>query len=791
MAKVQVYTEGIRLDLFKDEGVNIKSRVQDINDISKVYSDFSKGFNVPASKVNNKYFEHYYNADITGGFDARTKKDAVIYIDDVFFRKGGVRLTNTTLKDNQISSYNIQFEGDTIKIKDILGDDKLNSLDFSDLDHDYNDVNVKQGVESSLIGGKVIYPLAGYQRRMFYNSSLLDSSNETNVNLFYNPLSTLDGLSWAEVKPAITVETIFEKIQDKYPLVFGGDIFNRDYLTKLYLFLNKDEGPIVTTGSETKTLFDWSTGSSQYIDFGTDTLTFTSTEPTTTFKVVINTAVGGAFAGVEHKIVIENFGNVVSQTNFLTGNNTTTAVFQVSSGGLDLSLKFYIISNNIMTVLAAIVQVEQDIPNSVNNTVTTFNGIGQIINPVIDMSYQMPDMKIIDFITGLIKMMNLVITSEDDVLELTTLDEWYKIGRVINISKYIETKKLDITRGKLKNEFIFKYENPETLLAEKFKRNNGVSYGDLEAKIFDSNGDLLDGGKLEVKVPFENMVYERIIDLSTGDLTDIQYGYIVDKGLESIVTKPMLFYNTNVDVSLTPIGFRDALSAQTIINNINVPNTCLSLLDNTKQTLNFGAEFSTYNYGIMEQSLYNSFYVDYVTDMFSSQRRVYKFKAHLPSELLSSIKLNDRLIIGNRRYIINSFDLNLTTGLTKFELLNDIYEAGDLIGDSFLISRQAAVVPGLENTLDILVTSTAEVNVNMMDTGDGVFVSSSIPKVTGIQTAKLTVDKNETGVARTQTVRFQRAFDFLDLIITQQPLLVKASSDIITADSDKITADNG
>ena len=72
MLDVSIYIEGQRLDLFKDESVNIKSSVKDINDISKIYTDFSKSFSVPASKGNNSIFKHYYNADITGGYDART-----------------------------------------------------------------------------------------------------------------------------------------------------------------------------------------------------------------------------------------------------------------------------------------------------------------------------------------------------------------------------------------------------------------------------------------------------------------------------------------------------------------------------------------------------------------------------------------------------------------------------------------------------------------------------------------------------------------------------------------------
>ena len=58
---IDIYIEGKRLDLFEDENITINSSVQNINDISKVFTDFSQSFTVPASQNNNKIFKHYYN----------------------------------------------------------------------------------------------------------------------------------------------------------------------------------------------------------------------------------------------------------------------------------------------------------------------------------------------------------------------------------------------------------------------------------------------------------------------------------------------------------------------------------------------------------------------------------------------------------------------------------------------------------------------------------------------------------------------------------------------------------
>jgi hypothetical protein len=57
MYSLEVYIQNERLDLFKDETVSLNSSVQNIKDISKVFSDFTKSFTVPTSKKNNKIFK--------------------------------------------------------------------------------------------------------------------------------------------------------------------------------------------------------------------------------------------------------------------------------------------------------------------------------------------------------------------------------------------------------------------------------------------------------------------------------------------------------------------------------------------------------------------------------------------------------------------------------------------------------------------------------------------------------------------------------------------------------------
>ena len=142
MREVQVYIEGQRLDLFKDETISITSSIQNISDISKVYTDFSQSFTVPASKNNNQIFSHYYNNDITGGFLAKNRVAASIEINHVPFRIGKIQLEGSEIKNNEADNYKITFYGDVVTLKDSFGTSKLADLNLEGLQLDVTYSNI-------------------------------------------------------------------------------------------------------------------------------------------------------------------------------------------------------------------------------------------------------------------------------------------------------------------------------------------------------------------------------------------------------------------------------------------------------------------------------------------------------------------------------------------------------------------------------------------------------------------------------------------------------------------------
>ena len=82
---IEIYIGSEKIDTYKDEDVNITLSIQNVRDISRLFTDYTQNFQVPASKINNAVFKHYYNADISGGFQASLRQNATLFINKEVF----------------------------------------------------------------------------------------------------------------------------------------------------------------------------------------------------------------------------------------------------------------------------------------------------------------------------------------------------------------------------------------------------------------------------------------------------------------------------------------------------------------------------------------------------------------------------------------------------------------------------------------------------------------------------------------------------------------------------------
>jgi hypothetical protein len=318
--------------------------------------------------------------------------------------------------------------------------------------------------------------------------------------------------------------------------------------------------------------------------------------------------------------------------------------------------------------------------------ITNFNSGGSenrvITISNIDPSNLMPDYKVIDFLSDLFKLYNLVAFEEvqDDgsyKINIQSYDYYINNGFEYDITQYIDIKKSTVERISPFSVINYSFAKPKTFLAINQKELTGDDFGNVTFNVNnftegdDSNNSLLfDGGKYEVKPKLEKMMYERLSD-SEDILTPIQWGWFVNDNKENVpepaIGKPLFMFTVNRVIgpplqNTYPIIWSDGHVSYKYISPSNVNST-------GSQTLHFNSEFDEYTRQLNESSLFENFHSNYIRGIYSSFARKIKLDAFLPPMIFTRLRLNDTIIVDGISYFIDTMDINITTSKTKFSLL--------------------------------------------------------------------------------------------------------------------------
>jgi len=765
MVKLYIDSKLVTFYADEDEQILINRKIKDYRDIEKVFGDFTESFTLPANS-NNHIFSHYYDPDIENGFDARVKVDSELYIDDVLFKRGYVNLTDVQIKNNRASSYTIQFFTEIPKISDLFGEDELRDLDFSALDHPYSYDEVKDRITGPFtpVNGTfetLFYPLISYKRRYFYNSGLtLDG--ETQTDLADSGSGDAEGVSFREFKPAIPHRYIIQRIEAKYGITINSPVFN----TLDYLFLMMQLGSI--RGNEDLT---------SQSTFYNQQLTVFEGQVLLFDLELIPTA---GFENVQYAIIIkydnEERFRFPSQ-GYTTGtNNLTNINVQVSTENKNCEI---IVESNENFVYSVDLQISR---YQANGATVVLDTVQQSFSNTIEMvvSEQFQDFKVIDFLKAFVKMFNLVIEPISATeFNFTPITDYYSSGLLYDVSDYVDTEQLKVSPGELISGIDLKYEKNETFLSYQYDKKNGRGFGSLEVDLEDGNGDKLIGERISVELPFEKPVFESIAN-------GLTYGYYVDeKQDEFLPYHSLLFVRTDF---ANDIYLKDSAGVSEAISPL-IPVTCLE--PQTNLALNFENEFDERTGQENTKNLYSDYYKSYIEDLFSPRRRTFSLSAKLPTFISTVLKLNDRLLIGQTRYLINSLQHNLTTNIIKFELLNDIFEGTEALLQPISLSQTFFVLDSTEHRFTV--RANGDYDISIVTDSQGWTSSSYVGNQINIE-----VDANSSALSRNGQidVRFSDPLNTtITIFITQlrgsSASVITADNNIVTVDNNTITVDNG
>ncbi len=676
MRSVQVYIEGQRLELFKDEDISIKSSQQSISDISKVMTDFSKSFSIPASPKNNAIMQHFYNSDVDATIDHNIHRDANIEIDLTPFRTGRISLDSATIKDGKVESYNITFFGSLLSIKDRFGQDKLSDLDFSTLNHDHTASEVKDRITDDSFSYEVRYPLVT-RRDLTYGSGTNDISH-----------TGADAIQWDELFPAVSLLSVINAIQTKYGILFNSNFFSDNRFKNAFIHCqNANDFKFVTATEDIDLIAlledvnntNTSKLASEYFDISTNKLEYSYETYSESFGSSASNVVElynthrvemliTNNSNINAKFYIDVFdnGNLIG-TKESTGNTGIVLIVDdANNTSLNRSLEFKIRSESVIT-LDAIVQYRQQGLFTTSSSGTGSSAVENIfysdtsftLSNEINVSDYMPKMKVIDLFTGLLKMFNFTCYNiGEDRYQFEPLDDWYLKGEIRDLTEYIDVKTAKIAKPPLYKKIELGYKDSKSGTNTIFNDVFGTHYGDT-SETFN-----YDGGDFKIELPFDNLMFNRF------EGTDLQVGKTIDKDGNTYLPNPTIMYmydNKSAD-------YRYYNGTTTELLTEYVPFGQDVNHNGIDYSLNFSADESTLLFEPSENNLFKTYYYNYLSSLYNLKNRLVTVKAMLPVGVTTELNLNDRIVIRDKRYIINEVKSKITTGETEFQLMLDFRE---------------------------------------------------------------------------------------------------------------------
>jgi hypothetical protein len=717
----------VRVDLMEEDLISLTQVIQDVNDIEKIFTDYSRTFNLPASKTNNKIFKHWYNPDIDG-FNANVFCESRIELNHLHFKFGKIQLNEVVMKFGEPSIYKVTFFGKTTDFKNAINEDQLSDLVWlNEFNHNATTANVKNGLENGLnftvdsvaYNDAIIYPLIAHSQSYIYDETNNDS-NGLNISYTNDQNRTKRGVVTEDLKPAVTVKNIIKAIEEQYNITFKtGEFLDSAVMNNLYMWLHREKGKMATAGT-------WIGNSDVYTCSGSNCAELTSTSGYTGY-FTLNTGIykwnsnlapdtdvttitfevtpASGYTAVEYSLEIVRANNWESFARVQNQSGTSSVVLTIG-GANGLNVESLVSLNPNGTDFVGRLITESSIQfqskftivrdftfnsfdggTSAFNWSATFTSNSTTLSPqdkLVVITDQLPKLKIKDFLNGLFRQFNLTAyVNFNNEIVVKTLDSYYANGNTQDITQYVKTEQHTVGETIPFSEVDFEYSEPKSILAEKFQLMNNQKYGELNYVT-----DVSKKSIYQIKLPFEHMLFERLQDKTSGVLTTVQVGSFLDINLSPNIGQPLLFYGIYQNNVATAINFLDSTRPETYgalcpygtnssLDDYWIPSACNTLGRSSVPplyNLNFGSEINTYtltDYSGNNNSLFQTYYQNYITRVFNARTRIFKFTAVLPLKVLLTLTLDDLIVIGTRAYTINKMSIKLQSGETSFELLNE------------------------------------------------------------------------------------------------------------------------
>ncbi len=676
--------EGNEIELYENEPINLSYQFSNLQEINASASSFSQTFRVPLTKKNQDYFGAVNEFGLITTWDPKTKASAELTSSTIPIMRGFIQVKGVYVQKGKYADVEIVFFGETANLSRDIGDGMLTDLDLSTYNHSLGDTELEASWAGTLFNGVIRYGLP--DKGLDWTSSNIWTSS--------NPLELGD------FTPYFRVSALFQTILREAGYTYDSNFFDNE--DNLYLCLyNGLLTPASLTDDETTDqilvgLNSNLTGLTAHPNF-TSITAFSDSSP---FFDQNNNFTSGTTYTVPYRGYFRFRVNVYGRLDHDTGDHVS---MRLSRNGNELwtfiddyeSSQFNDIAHNDISPLFLLelgdtIEFQYVVGNSSHPLALDASGFANnstwwqipYIAPLaanVNVTSNLPEIKQIDFVSGLQKMFNLVFIPDRNNpkhLEIEPFNDYLASGsqkdwtNKIDLSKDIQ---IQPTTDLQARRYDWTHSQGKDVLNEAVFKSTSRVYG--RYRVDDPGNDFASGNK-EIKSPFAPHVVSRIP----------QTGYLVHRMLlnttetDKSLKKPLprlAYWNSLIDGNLF---YFNNLYQTVSATEYPVFSQYSSLDANvSNKDLSFGPERP---FHIIQANPLNTLYYKYwrpfVNELYSSDARRLTAFFRLTRSELATFEFSDKIYLKDTYWRILSISYAATSeDLVKVEMLKVLGDIRD------------------------------------------------------------------------------------------------------------------
>ena len=603
------WTDGsVIVDLYDDTSIPLTLSIDNFKNVAEKSQSYSKAFNLPATKRNNKIFSSLYEVTRSVkndlySFNPYRKTKAVIKDDSYTIFEGYLKLIKIVEKEDEIS-YDVNLFSESVTLADTLKGRKFKDLNFDELNHLYDKDSIKQSFTGDLPISAVP---AGYTGYMTDDNGVRCTGGEVKTDVLKYPWVKWNGNSYVNgstgkvhltkledaFRPWIRCKYLWDMIIGEAGFTYNSDFINSSKFTRLFMDFNwgADAAPMTeastwfqghgynenfaTTSFTPLELNLWNNGLTIIVSPATwDFTNFRFESDTDNHSYSINYTFNIQNADSSSHLAMLNWvhkdgsGNTIQTLDAVTQTISAGQTYQYTGNisvilddGETLGAQFKADANSVIRQPSGTLSTSFSAA-SPNSLIFVSHAISHMTSSAL-LNTKRGSLDQWEFIKGLINMFNLIILQDNENPTNLIIEPYTAVFVDDSESQYITSKTVDwtnkvdiseITLNPLKinkiTNFNYVDDNKDYPLGV-YLTSTGNHFGNYSAVADNIQFSLLDGEKKIEAKPFAATMCRPAFDTFTPELTiPVIYSMKSDGTFEGFDNKPRILYDVSHTTNL-------------------------------------------------------------------------------------------------------------------------------------------------------------------------------------------------------------------------------------------------